>query len=152
MISNDFAERVARRNRRNPAPGPLRAARTARRVDIQDLLHASRSEGSWKQPGRRFGPSPFGPDRPKANKVTDRDGNPRIAPLPTDSRWARYTKQTGRSITQEGADAMHGSPLWLSAQRPEERARMLGLTPRQRRRLDHKDSHTTSPVFGRRAR
>lgn len=88
------------------------------KVHLPDAHPVPRTE--WKQPGRRFGPSPLGPDTPKANKLTDRDGNPRIAPLTADQRMANYGRtRRGRQF----------------------------LTGRQERRLTHKANHANAP-FG----
>jgi hypothetical protein len=101
-----------------PSPGRLRVHREL----WQDGLHLMTVGGGWKQPGRRFGPGPLGPNVPKANKVTDSDGNPRVMPLTTGQRQAGYAKG--------------GAPY--------------GFTRRQRRRIVHKNNHASAP-FGKKA-
>lgn len=96
--------------------------------------------GAWKQPGRRFGPSPIGPDHPKLNKVTDRDGNPRIMPLTADQRLSRYYASPGAvRRVRPNPEADDDAPL-----SPYHRAALLGLTMRQARRL-RKKANRTSP-------
>lgn len=75
----------------------------------------------WKQPGRRFGPMPLGPDKPKVNKLTDSNGNPRIVPLDYDQRVDNYLAQPG----QQG--------------------RCGTVTRAQVRRLTHKRNHAMAP-------
>jgi hypothetical protein len=77
-----------------------------------------------KQPGRTVGPRRgYGPSpaKPKANKLVDADGNPRIAPLDRQARGDRYRD------------------------RPYPHARHY--TPRQMRRMTHKANHAQAP-FG----
>lgn len=121
-------EQVVTRNRRHRDPRTQQVDRAlARAARAHGGLHREPHQeieiGNWKQPGRRFGPSPLGPDHPKANKVTDSDGNARIMPLTTGQRQARYAES--------------GAPY--------------GFTPRQRRRVVRKDNHARAP-FGAKSR
>lgn len=124
LATREHGERIALINRRHAGTAghpsgmqahPLSRARV-HRDDFQTELHDGGSD--WKQPGRRYGPSPVGPDQPKKNKVTDRDGNPRIAPL------------TGAARQRAYAEA--GAPY--------------GFTRRQRRRITHKNNHLAAPL------
>jgi hypothetical protein len=114
----------------------------------------------WKQPGRRFGPSPMGPAHPKANKLSDRDGNPRIAPLDYATRHRHYVsgpaRWTGGWAKGEPVERQTyigerlRNPIFFLALPVREQTYRLGVTPRQRRRLEHKANHRAAP-FGRRA-
>jgi hypothetical protein len=142
-------EQVTKRNKRHRDP------RT--RATDRALARASRQRGArlhrephqeielpdWKQPGRRFGPSPLGPDHPKLNKVTDSDGNARIMPLTADQRITRYLKASHRSAARPRDDADESD---YDARR---HAELLGVTLRQLRRIVHKANHAAAP-FGKR--
>ena len=119
-----WAERIRRRNR--AASGilghpvgmqPAGWTRRVHRTDDQQALH--HGGNGWHQPGRRFGPSPLGPEHPKANKLTDKDGNARIAPLTYDQRTARYVFQGFKPFGT--------------------------ISRRQQRRATHKRNHAAAP-------
>ena len=117
--------------------------------------------GAWKQPGRRFGPAPMGPDQPKRNKLTDTDGNPRIAPLPYATRHRHYTSGPKRYV----GGHQHGelierrtfigerlrNPIFFLALPVGEQTRRLGVTPAQRRRQEH-TMNPQAPPFGKKDR
>ena len=132
---------------------------------------------AWKQPGRRFGPPPMSVNPPKRNKVIDSDGNARTAPLSMAFRHANYVTELrpvpegapeGKAIGLESVTAVRGrryfkrerrsyvgellrNPIYFAGLAPTERTRRLGVTPRQRRRIEHKENHRNAP-FGVRAR
>ena len=124
-------EHVIKRNRRHPAPlvweEQIKRPRRTHRED-----HHRMEVNTWHQPGRRYGPSPLGPDHPKANKLTDRDGNPRIAPMQTTVRLLHYQRVSGRHAV--APDSAAGEAM-LTARR---RAALLGVTVPQARRLAKK--------------
>lgn len=129
-------------SREQVVPFVRAASLAAHYGDFHRDVHRVATSG-WKQPGRRFGPIPLGPDTPKANKVTDSDGNPRIAALSADQRIWRYKEAAGR---MPSAPAM---PLLETAEDEydaRQHARNLGVTMRQRRRIVHKANHATGKI------
>jgi hypothetical protein len=148
-------DQVTKRNQRHNHHIGLELDPLMRRLcrdDFQTDLHQAAVEPSWKQPGRSFGPSPLGPDSPKANKVTDSAGNPRIAPLSADQRLTRYATG-GRPVRRiQPTDGEFGYADFerMSPQDARLHAGLLGVTLRQRRRIVHKANHATAP-FGEKA-
>lgn len=133
---------VFKRNRRGTPAVIERSARGRHgRVHFEGH-HGHRAEGTpgpgWKQPGRRFGPTPLGPDVPKENKGVDGGGNPRILPLRADQRLARYYAGPGKRYSRMPEPDDDGAVIDRSELTGRERAALLGLTTRQRRRLTHK--------------
>lgn len=114
---------VVRRNRRATPASIERSSRGRRgRVAYTDPVGLRAYGGAItarsKQPGRTVGPSPKGSAPAKPNKLIDRDGNPRIAPLTRGQRFINY-----------------GFPHAYAA------------TAKQVRRMRHKANHANAP-FG----
>jgi hypothetical protein len=139
---------------RTPRPA---SQRPARRDFHEEVRTPFVEQAGWHQPGRRFGPSPLGPDKPKMNKVTDRDGNPRVVPLTWEQRHRAYVTLPRRWTGGDGggdrierrtrATEAQRHPLYFASLSGQERAALLGVTPRQLRRLEHKENHAAAP-FG----
>jgi hypothetical protein len=152
-------ERAAKIVKRNRAQRPLLAAELRARLpkrlardDFQTELHDGGRD--WKQPGRRYGPIPLG-GTPKMNKLTDPDGNPRIAPLSADQRLMRYYVSPGHrnprpaTPTDDETEQYMPGPSYVTGEDARRHAQLLGVTTRQRRRMVHKANHATAP-FGER--
>lgn len=103
-----------------------RRERRSARQYVTRMLSDAAFGGTWrgaKQPGRTYGPAP-------AVSVTRLD---RIEPLDQQAREDRYRRQTGR-INRCEAEQEAGLDYFIAS----ERAALLGLTPKQRRRSEHK--------------
>jgi len=149
---NTAHTRVVQANRRHGQhSGPVASygARRVHRDDFQAELHRAATDPVWRQPGRRHGPTPLGPDTPKANKLTDRDGNPRIVPLSADQRVARYfgtigTRRPARPRDDAEVERYAPGPTYTWGEDARRHAALLGLTMRQRRRMVHKANRTSA--------